>query len=130
MTKLWNPITQLTPLDNYLSNCVITSSYTSSYRHITQHIFPLHPTGTLCVKDELYILKVGFTLFVKFSLFVGLSIILHLSGFAHLPSPKCFHNLLHEKKKMNQKRLHRVKPMAEGFTGHFPYGFVTPTKLF
>jgi len=32
MTKLWNPITQLTPLDNYLSNCVIISSYTSSYK--------------------------------------------------------------------------------------------------
>jgi len=31
MTKLWNPTTQLTPLNNYLSNCVITSSYTSSY---------------------------------------------------------------------------------------------------
>jgi hypothetical protein len=30
MTKLWNPITQLTPLNNYLSNCVITSSYTST----------------------------------------------------------------------------------------------------
>jgi len=27
MTKLWTPTTQLTPLNNYLSNCVITSSY-------------------------------------------------------------------------------------------------------
>jgi hypothetical protein len=27
MTKLWNPTTQLTPLNNYPSNCVITSSY-------------------------------------------------------------------------------------------------------
>jgi hypothetical protein len=27
MTKLWNPTIQLTPLNNYLSNCVITSSY-------------------------------------------------------------------------------------------------------
>jgi hypothetical protein len=27
MTKLWNPTTQLTPLNNYLNNCVITSSY-------------------------------------------------------------------------------------------------------
>jgi hypothetical protein len=34
MTKLWNPTIQLTPLNNYLSNCVITSSYTSSYIHI------------------------------------------------------------------------------------------------
>jgi hypothetical protein len=31
MTKLWNPTTQLTPLNNYLNNCVITSSYTLSY---------------------------------------------------------------------------------------------------
>jgi hypothetical protein len=30
MTK-WNPIIKLTPLNNYLSNCVITSSYTSNY---------------------------------------------------------------------------------------------------
>jgi hypothetical protein len=30
--KLWNPITKLTPLNNYLSNCVITSSYTLSYK--------------------------------------------------------------------------------------------------
>ncbi len=27
MTKLWNPTTQLIPLNNYPSNCVITSSY-------------------------------------------------------------------------------------------------------
>jgi hypothetical protein len=27
MTKLWNPTIQLTPLNNYLSNCVVTSSY-------------------------------------------------------------------------------------------------------
>jgi hypothetical protein len=33
MTKLWNPTTQLTPLNNYLSNCVITSNYTSNYIH-------------------------------------------------------------------------------------------------
>ncbi len=31
MIKLWNPITQLTPLNNYLSNYVTISSYTSSY---------------------------------------------------------------------------------------------------
>ncbi len=31
MTKLWNPTTQLTPLNNYLSNCIITINYTSSY---------------------------------------------------------------------------------------------------
>jgi len=31
MIKLWNPITQLTPLDIYLSNCVTISNYTSSY---------------------------------------------------------------------------------------------------
>jgi hypothetical protein len=31
MTKLWKPTTQLTPLNNYLNNCVITSNYTSSY---------------------------------------------------------------------------------------------------
>jgi hypothetical protein len=28
--KLWNPIIKLTPLNNYLSNCVITSSYMPS----------------------------------------------------------------------------------------------------
>jgi len=27
MTKLWNPTTQLTPLNNYLNNCVIATSY-------------------------------------------------------------------------------------------------------
>jgi len=46
MTKLWNPTTQLTPLNNYLSNCVITSSYTSSYRCNKQmNIILRNPTG-------------------------------------------------------------------------------------
>jgi len=31
MTKLWNLTIQFTFLDNYLGNCVIISSYTSSY---------------------------------------------------------------------------------------------------
>ncbi len=34
MIKLWNPTIQLTPWNNYLSNCVITSSYTSNYKTI------------------------------------------------------------------------------------------------
>ncbi len=67
---------------------------------------------------------------VKFSLFVGLSIILHLSGFTHLPLPICFYNLLHEKIINEALPSHRVKHVAEGFTRHFAYGFVTATKLF
>jgi hypothetical protein len=34
--KLWNPITKYTPLNNYLSNCVITWSYTSNYRGVQE----------------------------------------------------------------------------------------------
>jgi hypothetical protein len=33
MIKLWNPTTQFTLLNNYLSNYVITSSYISSYSY-------------------------------------------------------------------------------------------------
>jgi len=36
MTKLWNPTTQLTPLNNYISNCVITSSYIPTIIYHTQ----------------------------------------------------------------------------------------------
>jgi hypothetical protein len=38
MTKLWNPIIQLTPLNNYLNNCVITSSYTSKCSYIVTKV--------------------------------------------------------------------------------------------
>jgi hypothetical protein len=61
MTKLWNPTTQLTPLNNY----VITSSYTSSYKGIIHPPFfllqkkhrggithPLFPVTTIAVKKK------------------------------------------------------------------------------
>jgi hypothetical protein len=37
MTKLWNITIQLTSLNNYLSNCLITSNYTSSYKCNSVH---------------------------------------------------------------------------------------------
>jgi hypothetical protein len=47
MIKLWNPTIQLTPLNNYLSNYVITSSYRNTFGLCYRIIFTENSTSLL-----------------------------------------------------------------------------------